>query len=264
MSGLGWAWDAFTIERGKKNWPSNVSIRSCACARTRGSSSNGWKNTGKMLNELGHPPPEEYPGNIGPLERIIVGETLLDEKELIEKILAGDEGAKTTLYRTHQKRLMPIAVYFLGYQDSDLEDVVQETFMIGFEKLKDFKPEASLYTWLAHICVHRCYKRLEKRKRALQPLDEELDQMASGLSVARHEAQALEQERSKLVGIARKSLASLNENCRRIIEMRDFGGASYAEIARSLKVQMGTVMSRLARCREALKSLVQHELEGGA
>lgn len=185
----------------------------------------------------------------------------MDEKELIRRILEGDEEAKTTLYRTHQKRLMPIAVYFLGYQDSDLEDVVQETFLIGFQKLKDFRPEASLYTWLAHICVHRCYKRLEKRKRALQPLDLELDQVTASLSVDRFHSETREAEKEKLIALARKTLANLGEKCREIIELRDFKGVSYAEIAKHLKVQMGTVMSRLARCREALKSLVRFELE---
>lgn len=188
----------------------------------------------------------------------------MDEKELIKRILAGDEEAKSHLYRTHQKRLMPIAVYFLGYQDSDLEDVVQETFLIGFQKLASFKPEASLYTWLAHICIHRCYKRLEKRKRTLQPLDQELNDMASALSQDRFDKEARDREKTGLIALAQKHLASLNEKCRRIIELRDFQGTSYAGIAKEMRMQMGTVMSRLARCREALKILVQQDLEGGA
>jgi len=189
---------------------------------------------------------------------------ILDEKELIQKILAEDETAKTRFYDTYQKRLIPIAVYFLGYQDSDLEDVVQETFLIGFQKLKTFEPRATLYTWLAHICIHRCYKRLEKRKRALQPLDQELDRLASSLSLSRFESETRDRQKVSLVALARKSLASLGENCRRIIELRDFNGDSYAQIAKSLKMQMGTVMSRLARCREALKALVENELAGGS
>jgi RNA polymerase sigma factor (sigma-70 family) len=188
----------------------------------------------------------------------------LDEKELIRLVLAGDEKAKSLFYDIHQKRLMPIAVYFLGYQDSDLEDVVQETFLIGFQKLKDFKPEASLYTWLAHICIHRCYKRLEKRKRALQPLDQVLEEITSALSAERYAAEAREAEKAKLIGLAKKSLESLGEKCRQIIGMRDFEGVSYAQIAQKMGVQMGTVMSRLARCREALKVLVRQELEGGS
>jgi RNA polymerase sigma-70 factor (ECF subfamily) len=188
----------------------------------------------------------------------------LDEQELIQRILEGDEAAKNRFYAAYQKRLMPVAVYFLGYQDSDLEDVVQETFLIGFQKLKDFKPQASLYTWLAHICIHRCYKRLEKRKRALQPLDQELEKITSALSLRRHDTETREREKTKLLGLARKSLSTLGEKCREVIELRDFEGVSYAQIAKTLKIQMGTVMSRLARCREALKSLVQHELEGGS
>jgi RNA polymerase sigma-70 factor (ECF subfamily) len=188
----------------------------------------------------------------------------LDEKELIRQVLAGDEGARNRFYETYQKRLMPIAVYFLGYQDSDLEDVVQETFLIGFQKLKDFVPKASLYTWLAHICVHRCYKRLEKRKRALQPLDLDLEEAASALSVDHFDRENREKEKDRLIALARKTLASLGVNCRQVIQLRDFEGVSYAQIARRLGVQMGTVMSRLARCREALKNLVRSELEGGS
>jgi RNA polymerase sigma-70 factor (ECF subfamily) len=186
----------------------------------------------------------------------------LDEKELIQKILSGDEAAKTSLFQSHRKRLMPVAVYFLGYQDSDLEDVIQETFLIGFEKLKDFKPEASLYTWLSHICIHRCYKRLEKRKRSLQPLDEDLEKMVSTLSLKQFDQQTKDLEKEGLIELARKSLLTLNERCRQVVELRDFQGVSYAQIAQKLEIQMGTVMSRLARCREALKNIVLYELKG--
>ena len=188
----------------------------------------------------------------------------MDEKALIERILAGDEKAMSGFYHSHYKRLVPIGVYMLGYHDPEIEDVVQETFLVAFQKLATFQPHASLYTWLAHICIHRCYKRLMRRGRILLPPDESLEMMTAGLSMRRHQEEGQEAEKKRRLEVIRVAMTGMDEKCRRIIELRDFEGTSYAHIAEIMKIQIGTVMSRLARCREALRRLVRGEWEGEA
>ena len=53
----------------------------------------------------------------------------------------------------------------------------------------------------------------------------------------------------------------MGEPCRGLLNLRDSQGKSYALISETLKVPMGTVMSRLARCRETLKQMVLQALE---
>ncbi len=186
----------------------------------------------------------------------------MNEKELIQKILAGDEAAKTRFYQDHSNRLKPICVHFLGYQDSDIEDIVQQTFLIALQKLPEFKPQSTLYTWMAHICVNLCYERIRSRKRVLASLEQDLELLTvpqAESQTAKREAESrLEHKKKLLEGL----INSMSEKCRKIIVLRDRDGESYAQIGKRLKVPIGTVMSQLARCRETLKELVHQSLKG--
>ena len=176
--------------------------------------------------------------------------------------MAGDEAAKTLFYQSHLNRLKPICVHFLGYQDSDIDDIIQQTFLIAFEKLPEFQPRSTLYTWIAHICVNLCYERLRKRKRVLSSLQDELEQLTLTVVRARDEEQRHQDEQKEKILLVERLLGSMSEKCRKIIELRDREGQSYAVIGKLLKIPIGTVMSQLARCRETLKELVMHAMEG--
>lgn len=191
----------------------------------------------------------------------MIREETLDELELIRKILEGDEGARTRFVVEHQKRLYPIAVHFLGYRDPDAEDVVQETFLIAWRKLKDFQPRSTLYTWLAHITINLCFERLRKRKRQLTTLDEDLERVSAPLAAQAQRRQDEEDDRSARIARIRDLIGRLGPNCRDIVRLRDIDGLSYAETGRRLGIPIGTVMSRLARCRETLKGMWKSQEE---
>lgn len=185
-----------------------------------------------------------------------------DERELVAKILAGDEGSKTAFYNENAKRLYPICVHFLGYQDADAEDIVQETFLIALGKLAEFEFRSSLFTWLDHICVNLCYERLRKRKKMAASLAEDLERLTAPLAESLEEQKNAEEEKKKRVEMMDRIIQSMSDRCREILVLRDKQGESYIHIARVLKIQLGTVMSQLARCRKALKTLLTNELKG--
>ena len=56
----------------------------------------------------------------------------------------------------------------------------------------------------------------------------------------------------------------ISVECRRLLKMRDQDNKSYALIGEEMKVPIGTVMSRLSRCREALKVLVKNAMGSGS
>ncbi len=185
----------------------------------------------------------------------------MSEKELIARILAGDEAAKTSFYESHVNRLRPICIHFLGYQDADIEDILQQTFLIGLEKLPAFEIRSSLYTWLAHICVNLCYQRLHKRHKSLVNLEEDLEQMTASLAEERQAEKERQDEQKQRLELLDRFLKTMSEKCRQILDLRDKRGETYAAICKALKVPMGTVMSQLARCRETLKKMVQSSLK---
>jgi DNA-directed RNA polymerase specialized sigma24 family protein len=69
-----------------------------------------------------------------------------------------------------------------------------------------------------------------------------------------------EKERTEIM---RRAVEKMGAPCRQILELRSRSAASYIEIARTLKVPMGTVMSRLARCTADLKALVKRMIDEG-
>ena len=138
-----------------------------------------------------------------------------------------------------------------------METRVSRQWTPAFRKLPEFEPRATLYTWIAHICVNLCYQRLHKRKKALASEEEALEQAASALSESRQAEKEEREGRDSRIGLLRRLIETMGEKCRRILELRDFKGESYVAICKTLKMPLGTVMSQLARCRETLRKMVQ-------
>jgi len=161
-----------------------------------------------------------------------------------------------------QPRLFKAAAYFLSAQDPEAEDVVQQAFLIAFQKLDTYDASrASLYTWMARICVNLCYQRMDRRRREQAQALDDLELAASALAQERHEALEAASLKEGLLSVLREQMLRLGEACRRVLDLRDVQGLSYADVGRKLKVPIGTVMSRLARCRQSLKELVQAKLK---
>ena len=185
-----------------------------------------------------------------------------DEKELVRKILAGDQEAQTLFYRENARRLFHICIHFLGPEEDDSEDIVQQTFLIGLQKLKVFEFRSTLYTWLSSICANLCYERLRRKKRVLVSLQEDLERLTLPQAAAREEGRGAQEEKSRRLALLDRVKGSLSERCRQVLDLRD-RGESYIAISSNLRIPLGTVMSQLARCRKALRNLFEGEWNGG-
>lgn len=188
-------------------------------------------------------------------------EKVLEDRELVQRLLAKDDEAYRLFYRTYQGRIYRAASYLLGYQDPDAEDITQEVFLAALQQLHKFEFRSSLYHWLNHICMYLCFDRIRKRKRMVASLQEELEAMTPAKLGPGQDPDPEEKER--LLTLVESQRELLGAPCRGLLDLRDEQGKSYAQIAGILKVPMGTVMSRLARCKETLKELVLKSLKGG-
>ena len=187
---------------------------------------------------------------------------MTDERELVKKVLAGDVEAQTFFYRENARRLFHTCVHFLGPEDDEAEDILQQTFLIALGKLPEFEFRSSLYTWLSSICANLCHERLRRKKKVLASLQEDLERlMAPRAGSPGHEKEAEDEKKARLALLDRIT-GSLSERCRRVLDLRDKRGESYIDISRALKIPMGTVMSQLARCRKALRNLFEGEWKG--
>lgn len=184
---------------------------------------------------------------------------MTDEKDLVQRILSGDREAQTLFYRENARRLFHVCIHFLGPQDDEADDIVQQTFLIALGKLGTFEFRSALYTWLSNICANLCFERLRRKKKVLASLQEDLEK----LTAPQPGFQAAEEEKKDRLAILERMEKSMSERCRKVLELRDRQGVSYINISLALGVPMGTVMSQLARCRKALRTLFEDAWKGG-
>jgi RNA polymerase sigma-70 factor (ECF subfamily) len=179
----------------------------------------------------------------------------IDESDLIRLCKQGDLSAFEAIVLKYQDRIHNLCRYML--QDSrDAEDAAQDVFLKVFRSLKDFRPKASLYTWIYRIAVTTCLDYRRKSRREVfrhEPLTEDLP--ADG--------QVPEQryESGEIAGLIQRALQKLPEKLRAAIVLREIEELSYEEIAEVLHTSAGTVKSRISRARDKLRHILGKKRE---
>jgi RNA polymerase sigma factor (sigma-70 family) len=150
----------------------------------------------------------------------------------------------------------------LSHSPGDADDVVQEAILRafrGFEALRGSDVKAWLFT-IVRNCHFTAVK--QQQRRAFVPLPEENDAQDGHAMIATGQdpenASMLMDQKQQLD----RMIASLPEEHRTVLMLREIEEMDYAQIAATLDVPIGTVMSRLARSRAALKAKWLREVEG--
>ena len=142
----------------------------------------------------------------------------------------------------------------------DAQDAAQEAFLNAWRGLASFQGDSSFSTWLYRLASNACIDLLRKRKRRQErenfcSLD---DEEAGWLEPAAPGAGPEEElERKERRQALERELRALPDHQREILVMREVSGLSYQEIGELLSLDLGTVKSRLARARLALKKRLQ-------
>jgi len=189
-----------------------------------------------------------------------------DEAGLLARARAGDRVAFEGLVERHLSQVWGV-VWRIVRHTQDAEDVVQDTFLTAWRSLGDFREEAALSTWLHRIAVtralHHVERASERMRRASRSIDDEetgpaaLIALEGGRSRAAAESPLRQLESKELLARLQRCLDKLPPAWRAVLALRDVDALAYDEIARVLEVALGTVRSRLARARMALKECVE-------
>jgi RNA polymerase sigma-70 factor, ECF subfamily len=179
--------------------------------------------------------------------------TAIDETELVHRAKNGERNAFSELVCIHAQGVRNVIYRMCG--DAQIaEDAAQETFIQAWLHLSSYRPQASLRNWLYRIAVNAATDMLRKEKRIL-PGDIGDLQLTDGRPGP--ESLAAQQERTALV---QRAVLSLPDACRAVLVLREYEGMSYHEIADTLDIPMGTVMSRLNYARQLLKERLKLKL----
>lgn len=191
------------------------------------------------------------------------------EKELIVRSRAGDADAFAQLVRRHEDRIYRLARSVCSSMPAEADDVYQETFLTAFRKLKSFREDSELSTWLYRIASNLCFMRHRRRKRepfvALldRPHEHDHDE-GRALSVAdggpTPEEAAGKKELSAAVAAA---LSRLPVEYRLVVALRDVEELSAAQAAKILKLSIPALKSRLHRGRLFLRVELEKAFAAG-
>jgi RNA polymerase sigma-70 factor, ECF subfamily len=171
------------------------------------------------------------------------------EAQLIERAVAGDTAAFTTLVRSLQGRVFGLALRLLNDR-GEAEDLTQEVFVVMHHHLHEFRGDAKLSTWMHKITRNRALNRLKfLKRRHVGTTDELIDDTAADESRAGRTSML---ENKQLQKQLEHELRRLPEEQRVLVVLRDLEDMSYEEIAETTGLPLGTVKSRLHRARMEL------------
>jgi RNA polymerase sigma factor (sigma-70 family) len=143
---------------------------------------------------------------------------------------------------------------WLSRSSGDAEDVVQEAFLRAFRGFDSLRG-SDVKAWLLTI-VRNCHATAlrQQQRRAAVPLPEEHEEQSGSSTIAAatpdpESASTAEDEQRTFDRL----IAALPEEHREVLLLREMEDMSYREIAAVTQVPIGTVMSRLARARAALR-----------
>jgi RNA polymerase sigma-70 factor (ECF subfamily) len=174
-----------------------------------------------------------------------------EENKLVKASLSGDKKAFGEIVSRYQKMVARTVKAMLG--DSVFsEDIGQEVFIKLYYSLSEFRGEAKLSTYIQKIAVNLTLNEIKRRKRFFSMFSQKANNEMHEFEVADQDTE----ERKEASEIVNKALLVLDPKFRIIVTMRMLQGYSTKETAEILDLPLGTVLSRLSRAQEQLRSIL--------
>ena len=169
-----------------------------------------------------------------------------DTTILVKQAIGGDETSYKALYAKYAKAMYNICIRLLNH-NSDAEDVLQESFIIAFRKLRELKDPSTFGGWLRRIVINQCLQQGRKDKISFEELDDSEAYVEEDLNWIND------------VPIAEVHLAirALPDGCRKIFLLYTSENYTHKDIAALLGIAESTSKSQYLRA----KKLLQEQLK---
>ena len=173
---------------------------------------------------------------------------------IVRKVLQGDVNAFEKLVTEYEKGVYAIALRMTGNPE-DASDMTQEAFIKAYNSLQSFRGDSKFSVWLYRIASNVCLDFLRSRSRkptvSLSVEDDEGEETQLDVTDESQSPELL-LERSLTRDAVQRGLQALAPDYRQILLLREIQGLSYEEIADVLRIEVGTVKSRIFRARKRL------------
>lgn len=187
-----------------------------------------------------------------------------DDQRLVERVQDGDKRAFDVLVLKYQHRIVKLVMRYVRDQSEAL-DVTQEAFIKAYRAIPKFRGDSAFYTWLYRIAINTAKNHLVAMKR--RPMEYDLDLQESGGYETHVQLRNIDSpdriaQREDLRHALETSIATLPDELRVAIVLREIEGMSYEEIATAMDCPVGTVRSRIFRARDAIDKAIRTLVDG--
>lgn len=175
--------------------------------------------------------------------------------EVLTKAAEGDIEAFEVIYKAHAGFVYNVA-YRVLYNKQDTEELVQEVFLNIYRNLKNFRFQSSFKTWVYRItanCAINYSKKMSREREKQKKYYQNINPWQIAVEPATEN-----ESHEEIIGLLLKTLGTDQRMC---LVLRDIEGLSYREIAKTLKIGINTVRSRLKRAREKLLNMKKEVLK---
>jgi RNA polymerase sigma-70 factor, ECF subfamily len=195
--------------------------------------------------------PWSIPGERSVVE---VGTQPVSDHQLARSAADGDISAFEELYRRHNRRVFSLCLRMTQNQ-SEAEDLMQETFIQLFRKVGGFRGDSAFTTWLHRMTVNQVLMHFRKRSVKLEKTTAEGETPEQTVVGTGNPNQMPVIDRIALD----KAIAQLPPGYRSVFVLHDIEGHEHEEIARMLGVAVGTSKSQLHKARMKLRALLKRQ-----
>jgi RNA polymerase sigma-70 factor, ECF subfamily len=178
-----------------------------------------------------------------------------DDTALVTRAADGDDRAFDALVDRYAARVYAICWRYFG-NNEEAEDATQGTFLALYRGLGSFRSQAAFSTWLYRVATNACHDLA--RRNARQPRTVSIHSDRSPAVSEPSDQAALDRlAATELQSDLRAALQQLDAAQRQAVILRDVVGASYADIAVTQGVAIGTAKSRVHRAHSRLAELLE-------
>jgi RNA polymerase sigma-70 factor (ECF subfamily) len=172
-------------------------------------------------------------------------------EQVILRCKRGDRKAQYEIYKLYAKAMYNICLRITG-NSLEAEDVLQEAFLIVFEKIESYRNEAAFGAWLKRIVINAALNQVRKRKLQFLEIEESDDYEDDSYQEA-----GIAEETSYQAEQIRKAIAQLPDGFRIVFSLYLLEGYDHQEIAEIMGISVSTSKSQYNRAKKKLQEILK-------
>ena len=170
---------------------------------------------------------------------------------LILKSQEGDRRAQNELFKLYADAMYNICRRMMGDED-DAKDVLQDSFIHAFIKIKQLRDINTFSAWIKRIVINHCINALKKKSTTVSDIEDEGELPELGIAENREE---IKYEAQKILG----AIDKISEGCKTVLNLYLFEGYDHKEIAQILKISESASKAQYSKAKSTVRKILEVE-----